>query len=102
MVQLNLDPERQHLLESCLIDFQSLLFQESEFAKLKTLHDRIIKQADLSADDIVFIRGILDILITKYRDQLKACDNNPLKYPQDIRKHYANKIIFITALKAEF
>lgn len=102
MVQLLLSPEQQILLENCLTEFKALLFQESEYKKLFALQAKVFKRSELTADDIVFIKGVCEVLNETYVKHLNACDANPLKYPPDIRKHYANKILSITDLKSLF
>jgi hypothetical protein len=98
MTKLDLTPPQFKLLLSCIIDFQSLLSLESEFAKLSALYKKLINQFDLETDDMDFIRGLLQTVQAHYRRQLEACEKHPEDFGTEFRSYYRSKVYSIDGL----
>lgn len=93
-----LNSQQQQLLVNCLIDFRCLISLPSEYAALKRLYDKVTNIQELTDRDIFTVLGIISTILDTYTANLHACDKNPGKYPDEVRRHYIEKVVSITDL----
>ena len=102
ITQPTLSAQQHNLLISCLIDFRSFLSQPSEFQKLKALYEKVTFLQELIIEDIEFIKGILSIVLKTYRDHLHTCEKDAGRWPDEVLRHYIDKVVSITDLQKLF